>query len=105
MKNLKDILPRATKRTTGQKIKEYRHAYQIDQKSLAEILKIGQSRLSEIENDRVEIGLSIAKRFCAIFPITLESLVCPMGIERDKEFKDTLKRLKKSSVFKMIKTA
>lgn len=91
-------MPETPNQTTGEKIKSFRVAFKVTQKDLAEVLGIGQSRLSEIEQGQVEIGLKVAKRFCAIFPITLESLVCPNGLENDEEVIEIRKRLKKSNI-------
>jgi transcriptional regulator with XRE-family HTH domain len=98
MKNLLDVLPDSPERTTGEVIKRYRLQLKITQAELSEVLEVSQSRLSEIENGTRGIGLVTARKFCAIFPISLERLVCPSGLKNDDVFIETRKRLAKSDI-------
>ncbi len=92
MKDLKELFP-AVKMSTGEKIKAYRTAFGLSQQKLCEILKIRQENLSAIENDRKEIGLKSAIKFCSIFNITLDDLVFCDGIQSHPLYKEIRRKI------------
>lgn len=96
MKELKSLF-KHKKMTTGEKIKAYRHAYELSQVELAKILDLRQENLSAIENDRKEIGLKTAIKFCAIYNITLDDLIFDSGIENHPIYKEVRQKIKKGS--------
>ncbi len=96
MKELKSLF-KSQKMTTGQKIKAYRNAHELSQVELAQILELRQENLSAIENDRKEIGLKTAIKFCAIYNITLDDLLFERGLENHPTYKEIRARMKKGS--------
>lgn len=96
MQDLEEFFPRESNITTGKKIRAYRKAYKLTQEQLAEMIEIDTTNLSKIENDSREIGLMTAKKFCAIFNVTIEDLIYPNGIEND----ELVKKIKKKKIVK-----
>ena len=92
MKDLIDIIPEVKDQITGDVIRRYRDAYKLSQNKLAELVGISQNNLSAIENGKRSIGIETATRFCAIFPINLEDLIYPNGIENSVTFIETQKK-------------
>lgn len=91
MKELNSLFSRE-QITSGEKIKRYRESYEISQNELCEILGISQNNLSAIENGKRNLGLKTAVKICALFPIRLEDLLFPNGIEKEEAFKEVKDR-------------
>ncbi len=95
MKNAKDVIKRKTKKeTAGQILSRYRESFELSQAALAELIGTTQNNISAIENGKREIGVNVAIKLCAIFPLTLEKLLIPQGL---KNHPDYIKALKKAS--------
>lgn len=95
MKNAKDVIKRKTKtETAGQILSRYRDSFELSQAALADLIGTTQNNISAIENGKREIGVSVAIKLCAIFPVTLEKLLIPQGI---KNHPDYIKALKNAS--------
>lgn len=95
MKNAKDVIKRKTKKeTAGQILSRYRESFELSQAALAELIGTTQNNISAIENGKRKIGVNVAIKLCAIFPLTLEKLLIPQGL---KNHPDYIKALKKAS--------
>jgi DNA-binding XRE family transcriptional regulator len=95
MKNAKDVIKRKIKKeTAGQILSRYRDSFELSQAALANLIGTTQNNISAIENGKREIGVSVAIKLCAIFPVTLEKLLIPQGL---KNHPDYIKALKKAS--------
>lgn len=95
MKDAKEVIKRKTKKeTAGQILSRYRDSFELSQAALAELIGTTQNNISAIENGKREIGVSVAIKLCAIFPVTLEKLLIPQGL---KNHPDYIKALKKAS--------
>ena len=95
MKNAKDVIKRNTKKeTAGQILSRYRDSFELSQAALADLIGTTQNNISAIENGKREIGVSVAIKLCAIFPVTLEKLLIPQGL---KNHPDYIKALNKAS--------
>ena len=78
MKNAKDVIKRkAKKETVGDILKRYRESFELSQAALADLVGTSQNNISAIENEKRDIGVNVAMKFCAIFPVTLEKLLIP----------------------------
>ena len=62
--------------------------YNIGNNSPVELLDY----ISAIENGKREIGVNVAIKLCAIFPVTLEKLLIPQGLKNHPDFLKTLKK-------------
>lgn len=95
MKNAKDVIKRKNKKeTAGEVLCRYRESFELSQQALAELIGTNQNNISAIENGKRKIGVSVAIKLCAIFPVTLEKLLVPEGL---KNHPDYIKALKKVS--------
>ncbi len=93
MKNAKDVIKRkAKKETVGDILKRYREAFELSQAALADLIGTSQNNISAIENGKRDIGVNVAIKLCAIFPVTLEKLLIPQGLKNHPDFIKTLKR-------------
>lgn len=93
MKNAKDVIKRkAKKETVGDILKRYREAFELSQAALADLIGTSQNNISAIENGKRDIGVNVAIKLCAIFPVTLEKLLIPEGLKNHPDFIKTLKR-------------
>lgn len=93
MKNAKDVIKRkAKKETVGDILKRYREAFELSQAALADLIGTSQNNISAIENGKRDIGVNVAIKLCAIFPVTLEKLLIPGGLKNHPDFIKTLKR-------------
>ncbi len=93
MKKAKDVIKRkAKKEIVGDILKRYREAFELSQAALADLIGTSQNNISAIENGKRDIGVNVAIKLCAIFPVTLEKLLIPQGLKNHPDFIKTLKR-------------
>lgn len=93
MQNAKDVIKRKIKNeTAGDILKRYREAFELSQAMLADLIGTSQNNISAIENGKREIGLNVAIKLCAIFPITLEKLLVPQGLKNHPDYIRALQR-------------
>lgn len=89
-----DILPKQ-KLTSGEVIRSFRIAFKISQVDICKAVGIEQAALSKIENNKIEVGVTMATRFSIFFGIDITIILFPNGIEKD--FKDYKKILKNAA--------
>ncbi len=93
MKKAKDVIKRKVKKeTVGDILKRYREAFELSQAALADLIGTSQNNISAIENVKSDIGVNVAIKLCAIFPVILEKLLIPQGLKNHPDFIKTLKR-------------
>jgi len=74
-------------KTTGALIKAFRKNFEISQTDMAAALGIPQGNLSQIENNRREVGPSVALRLSAVLGLSPEIIMYPRGYESEPEYK------------------
>ncbi|MGB0453824.1 MAG: helix-turn-helix transcriptional regulator [Bacteriovoracaceae bacterium] len=93
MKNAKDVIKRKVKKeSAGDILKRYRESFELSQAALAELIGTTQNNISAIENGKRDIGVNVAIKLCAVFPVTLEKLLVPGGLKNHPDYKKALKR-------------
>ena len=79
--------------TVGKTVRELRVKKKLTQGELATAVSSKQSRISQIEKDTVEVGMTMAKRLSTVFGVSLDELMFPQGKENDPVVQETFKNM------------
>lgn len=98
-RNLRDVLKELDSgpTTIGEMVRSFRKTQGFTLKILSEITSIPETHLSQIENDRIDLGVKRAEVLAAAFGVRPQDILFPEGIwEKTKELKEIEKKAKKA---------
>ncbi|MFG1486159.1 helix-turn-helix transcriptional regulator [Halobacteriovorax sp. RZ-1] len=79
---------------SGEVVRFFRKNFKITSNEFATLVGLGIDELEKIEAGKKQVELKIALAICAIFDISLENLLFPNGVDREKDFIEALDRAK-----------
>jgi len=91
-------MERKMEKTLGQKIREYRLKRGMTQEELAEKLFSRKSTVSEYENDKIDIKISVLREIAKILGVSLSHFLC----EQDEYIDDEVMQM--AMALKQIKS-
>ena len=91
--------------TLGKKIKEYRLKIGMTQEELAERLFSRKSTISDYENDKIDIKISVLREIAKILGMPLFCFLCEQNADTDDEIMQMAMALKQIKSKKLRKVA
>ena len=87
-------MERKMEKTLGKKIKEYRLKRGMTQEELADKLLSKKSTVSEYENDKIDIKISVLREIAKILGMPLFCFLCEQNVDTDDEIMQMAMALK-----------
>ena len=92
-------------KTLGQKIREYRRKRGMTQEELAEKLLSKKSTISEYENNKIDIKISILREIAKVLGVPLSCFLCEQDEDADDEIMQMAMALKQIKSKELRKAA